>query len=236
MKIFYNMIPKIIHYCWFGGKEKPEEVKRLIDTWKKYCKGYVIKEWNESNFDINQYAYCRDAYQHKKWAFVSDVARLWALYHEGGIYMDTDVEVLRPLDNLLEHKAFLGFEGTQWIATNIMGAEPENELIGKFLNSYQQREFIKADGSLDQTTNVEEWTRMLTHSYGLILNGEKQQIYNFTVYPSEYFTPYDYLNGKITRTPQTYTIHWFSQSWIGNAKWRTKLSQLFHRLIGTKMK
>ena len=150
--------------------------------------------------------------------------------------MDTDVEVLRPLDDLLEHKAFLGFEGTQWIATNIMGAEPENELIRKFLNSYQQREFIKADGSLDQTTNVEEWTRMLTRSYGLILNGEKQQICDFTVYPSEYFTPYDYLNGKITRTPQTYTIHWFSQSWIGNAKWRTKLSQLFHRLVGTKMK
>lgn len=214
------MIPKIIHYCWFGGKEKPEEVKRLIGTWRKYCQGYVIKEWNESNFDINQCAYCRDAYQHKKWAFVSDVARLWALYHEGGIYMDTDVEVLRPLDDLLEHKAFLGFEGTQWIATNIMGAEPGNELIGKFLNSYQQREFIKADGSLDQTTNVEEWTRMLTRSYGLILNGEKQQICNFTVYPSEYFTPYDYLNGKITRTPQTYTIHWFSQSWIGHAKWR----------------
>lgn len=133
------MIPKIIHYCWFGGKEKPDEVKRLIGTWKKHCQGYVIKEWNESNFDINQYVYCWDAYQHKKWAFVSDVARLWALYHEGGIYMDTDVEVLRPLDDLLKHKAFLGFEGTQWIATNIMGTEPGNELIGRFLDSYKRR-------------------------------------------------------------------------------------------------
>lgn len=146
------------------------------------------------------------------------------------------MEVLRPLDDLLKHKAFLGFEGTQWIATNIMGTEPGNELIGRFLDSYKRREFVKADGSLNQTTNVEEWTRMLTCSYGLILNGEKQQIHDFTVYPSEYFTPYDYLNGKITQTPQTYTIHWFSQSWIGNAKWRTKLSQLFHRLMGTKMK
>ena len=118
----------------------------------------------------------------------------------------------------------------------LMGTEPGNELIGRFLDSYKRREFVKVDGSLDQTTNVEEWTHMLTCSYGLILNGEKQQICDFTIYPSEYFTPYDYLNGKITRTPQTYTIHWFSQSWIGNAKWRTKLSQLFHRLIGTKMK
>lgn len=230
------MIPKIIHYCWFGGKEKPESVQRMLRTWRKHCPDYQLKEWNETNFDIHINRYCEEAYARRKWAFVSDVARLWALYHEGGIYMDTDVEVLRPLDELLKHKAFLGFEGTQWIATNIMGAEPNNGLIGEFLASYDARAFVKADGSLNQTTNVEEWTRLLTQSQGLVLNGKKQQVHDFTVYPSEYFTPYDYLTGKVIRTSQTYTIHWFDQSWIGCSKWRIKMSQLFHRLVGIKMK
>ena len=230
------MIPKTIHYCWFGGKEKPAEVKRFIETWKKYCPDFTIKEWNEENFNLDFNRYCRGAYDAKKWAFVSDVARLWALYHEGGIYMDTDVEVVRPLDDLLRHKAFLGFEGTQWIATNMMGTEAHNPVIGRFLKAYDQRTFFKPDGSMDLTTNVEEWTSLLTREYGLVLDGQQQQVSDFMIYPSDYFTPYDYLNGKVSRTPNTYTIHWFNQSWVGQNKWRTRLSQWFHRLTGTKMK
>ena len=230
------MIPKIIHYCWFGGKQKPDEVLHFIATWKKHCPEYTIKEWNESNFNVHINKYCSEAYRAKKWAFVSDVARMYALYHEGGIYMDTDVEVLRPLDDLLNHKAFLGFEGTQWIATNIIGTEPNNSIIEAFKNSYESRSFVNEDGTMDMTTNVEGWTQLLVSDYGLVLDGKKQQIGDFMIYPSEYFTPYDYLNGKIMKTTNTYTIHWFNQSWIGQKKWRTRIAQWLHRMVGIKMK
>lgn len=160
------MIPRTIHYCWFGGKEKPAEVLRMITSWQKHCPGYEIKEWNESNFDIRLNRYCEKAYAAQKWAFVSDVARLWALVHEGGIYMDTDVELVRPLDRLLTNRAFLGFEGTQWIGTNLIGAEPSHSFFIEFLKSYDHRCFITPDGKPDQTTNVEELTHKLEKAYG----------------------------------------------------------------------
>lgn len=229
------MIPKIIHYCWFGGKEKPETVLRMIRTWQKHCPDYQLKEWNETNFNIHINCYCEEAYAQRKWAFVSDVARMYALYNEGGIYMDTDVEVVRPLEPLLGSRAFLGFEGTKWIATSILGTEPQNPIIHLFLDSYNKRAFIREDGSLDQTTNVEEWTRLLVAKFGLKLNGNRQCVAGFDIYPTDYFTPYDYLTGRLHRTDNTYTIHWFGQSWINNKPWRTKLSQWYHRLRGIKM-
>ncbi len=229
------MIPKVIHYCWFGGKGKPEAVRRMIRTWKLYCPDYQLKEWNETNFDIHINRYCREAYEQRKWAFVSDVARMYALYNEGGIYMDTDVEVVRSLDSLLDNPAFLGFEGTKWIATSILGTEPNNPVIRSFMDSYNSRSFVREDGSLDQTTNVEEWTKLLVDKFGLQLNGKKQCAAGFNIFPADYFTPYDYLTGRLHRTDNTYTIHWFGQSWINNKPWRTKLSQWYHRLRGIKM-
>lgn len=228
------MTPKVIHYCWFGGKEKPKEILNYIDSWRKYCPDYIIKEWNESNFDIHCCSYVEQAYQHKKWAFVSDVARLYALYHEGGIYLDTDVEIIKPLDCFLSNKGFLGFEGTQWIATNIIGAESNNRLMKQFLNAYFQRLFVKEDGCLDMTTNVEELTKLLKEE-GLVLNGKEQGVGDFTIYPSDYFSPYDYIQGKIKKTDNTYTIHWFSQSWVKQNVVRKKLSQWYHRIVGVKM-
>ena len=230
------MIPKIIHYCWFGGKEKPEDVLRMIASWKKHCPDYEIKEWNETNFDIHLNRYTEEAYQQKKWAFVSDVARLWALVHEGGIYMDTDVEVIRPLDNLLVNKAFIGFEGTQWIGTNLMGTEPHNAFLQAFLEDYNHRNFTNPDGTLNQTTNVEEITFRFQTQHNLARNGEQQQAGDFTIYPTDYFSPYDYINGKVRTTVNTYSIHWFSQSWIKRSKWKTRLSQWWHRICGTQMK
>ena len=230
------MIPKIIHYCWFGGKEKPEDVTKMIASWKKHCPDYEIKEWNETNFDIHLNRYTEEAYQQKKWAFVSDVARLWALVHEGGIYMDTDVEVIRPLDNLLANKAFIGFEGTQWIGTNLMGTEPHNAFLQAFLEDYNHRNFTNPDGTLNQTTNVEEITSRFLTQHNLVRNGEQQQAGDFTVYPTDYFSPYDYINGKVRTTANTYSIHWFSQSWIKRSKWETRLSQWWHRICGTQMK
>ena len=230
------MIPKIIHYCWFGGKEKPEDVLKMIASWKKHCPDYEIKEWNETNFNIHLNRYTEEAYQQKKWAFVSDVARLWALVHEGGIYMDTDVEVIRPLDNLLANKAFIGFEGTQWIGTNLMGTEPHNAFLQAFLEDYNHRNFTNPDGTLNQTTNVEEITSRFLTQHSLIRNGKQQQVGDFTVYPTDYFSPYDYINGKVRTTANTYSIHWFSQSWIKRSKWKTRLSQWWHRICGTQMK
>ena len=230
------MIPKIIHYCWFGGKEKPEDVLKMIASWMKHCPDYEIKEWNETNFNIHLNRYTEEAYQQKKWAFVSDVARLWALVHEGGIYMDTDVEVIRPLDNLLVNKAFIGFEGTQWIGTNLMGTEPHNAFLQAFLEDYNHRNFTNPDGTLNQTTNVEEITSRFLTQHNLVRNGKQQQAGDFTIYPTDYFSPYDYINGKVRTTANTYSIHWFSQSWIKRSKWKTRLSQWWHRICGIQMK
>ena len=143
------MIPKIIHYCWFGGKAKPRDVERNLSTWHKYCPDYIIKEWNEKNYDIHINRYCEDAYENRQWAFVSDVARLYALVHEGGIYMDTDVEVVKSFDDLLDNRAFLGFEGTKWIATSAMGTEPNNPILKYFFESYNDLEFVYKVGFVD---------------------------------------------------------------------------------------
>lgn len=191
------MIPRTIHYCWFGDKEKPAEVLRMIANWQKHCPGYEIKEWNENNFDIRLNRYCEEAYATKKWAFVSDVARLWALVHEGGVYMDTDVELVRPLDRLLTNKAFLGFEGTQWVGTNLIGAEPSHSFFIELLKSYDHRCFITPDGKPDQTTNVEELTRKLEKVYGFRKDGSFQQLGDITLYPTDYFCPYDYIDGQL---------------------------------------
>ena len=229
------MIPKVIHYCWFGGNPLPESVKKLIGTWKKYCPDYEIKEWNESNFDIHTLPYVKEAYKNRKWAFVSDVARLHALVNEGGIYMDTDVEVVRSLDPLLTNRAFLGFEGTKYIATNMMGCEPQHPFFKTFLNTYSKRTFRKEDGTLDLTTNVVVISKLLQDIYALNMKGEEQMIGDIHIYPGEYFSPYDYISGKLKKSKLTYTIHWFDNSWIKQSTLRTKISQLYHRIIGKKM-
>lgn len=228
------MIPKKIHYCWFGGNPLPDNVKKFIATWKKYCPDYEIIEWNESNFNIHSMPYVEEAYKSRKWAFVSDVARLNALVSEGGIYMDTDVEVVRSLDSLLENKSFLGFEGTQYIATNMMGCEPQHPFFKQFLDSYSSRRFIREDGSLDQTTNVEEITKRL-QNLGFVLNGKEQEIDGIHIYPTDRFSPYDYITGLLRKTPNTYSIHWFDKSWIKQSGFRTKIAQWYHRLVGIKM-
>lgn len=230
------MIPKIIHYCWFGGNPLPQDVQKYIDTWKKFCPDYEIKEWNEQNFDVNFCTYSQEAYRNKKWAFVSDVARVYALCTEGGIYLDTDVEIIASLDELLGYRGFIGFEGSTHVATNIIGCEKGNEVMTHFLEEYKQRSFIKEDGSFDQTTNVEELTKLLVAQHHLLLDGTKQNIGAFEVFPTDVFSPYDYLTGILHRTENTKTIHWFSQSWIKQNPWKRKLIQLYHRFMGIRIK
>lgn len=205
-------IPKIIHYCWFGKKPLPEMAIKCIDSWKKYCPDYEIMEWNENNFNLEMNDYVKEAYVAKKWAFVSDVARLYALVNYGGIYMDTDVEVIKPLDDLLDYTAFLGFESDSCISTAFMASEKNHRMFIEFLQDYEHTHFKREDGSLDLTTNVTRITNTCL-KYGLKQNNQFQNIKGFTVLPKDYLCPKNYETKEINITKNTYTIHHFDGSW-----------------------
>lgn len=207
------MIPKVIHYCWFGGNPLPELAIKCIDSWKKYCPDYEIKEWNENNFDMNMCDYVREAYEEKKWAFITDYVRLYAMVNEGGVYMDTDVEVIGSLDDFLANKAFSGFENEESIPTGIMACEKGFDLFDQLLRDYDNRHFVLADGSLDITTNVVTITN-LCKQYGFVGNNTYQNIEGFAIYPKDFFCPKNQETGKIFLTENTITIHHFSGSWI----------------------
>lgn len=207
------MIPKVIHYCWFGGAALPELAKKCIESWKKYCPDYKIIEWNESNFDINYCDYVKEAYIAKKWAFVSDVVRLYALVNYGGIYMDTDVEVLKTLDEFLKYEALSGFESERQIPTGLMACQAGHPLLMELLHDYDNAHFLKVDGSYDTTTNVKRITKTCL-KYGLRLDNTLQTVKGFTLFPSEYFCPKNYITQDIIVTDNTYTIHHFDGSWL----------------------
>ena len=213
------MIPKTIHYCWFGGKPKPKSVLRCIDSWKKYCPDYEIKEWNEQNFDVNRISYTRDAYQAGKYAFVSDVARFWALYHEGGVYFDTDVEVIKPIDDLIERGAFMGWEkadalGNVHVAPGLGLAAPQDfPLLKEILDCFSDLNYYLEDGHRNPYSMIPLVTDLLIQK-GLVLDGSFQTICNMVIYPADYLCPMDSLTGSITLTSNTYTIHHYSMSWL----------------------
>lgn len=228
------MIPKKIHYCWFGGKELPPLAKKCIASWKKYCPDYEIIEWNEKNFDININKYTQEAYKNKKWAFVSDVARLYALYTCGGIYMDTDVELVRNIDIFLDNESFSGFEAYDRVPTGIMACTKNNELFKKFLDYYNDKSFVKEDGTLDLTTNVTIITKKL-EKYGLIKNNTFQKPCGFALYPVDYFCPFNFEKNKLEKTKNTYAIHWFNGSWVPTKdKIKVKLYRFLAKIFGEK--
>ncbi len=206
-------IPKIIHFCWFGRGTKNELAEKCIASWKKMCPDYEIKEWNEDNFDLDCNKYVRQAYDCKKYAFVTDFVRLYALYTEGGIYMDTDVEVLKPLDEFLKHRAFSSFENNNKIPTGLMAAEKGSEWIFELMQEYTDLEFIDESGNMDLTTNVERITRLTIEKFGLVPNSSYQDLGAVTLYPHDYFCPKDWETGEIHLTENSYTIHHFSGSW-----------------------
>ena len=223
------MIPKKIHYCWFGGNPLPENAKKYIETWKKFCPDYEIIEWNDTNFDVNQNQYCKEAYEAKKWAFVSDYARLKVLYDNGGIYMDTDVEVVKPLDELLKYNWFSGFESDEKIPTGTMGASWNSTIIKLLLSDYDNRHFIKKDGSFDLTTNVELITKTLKQNYDIQLNNTYQVFGdNNVLFPFDFLCCKDLLDGKVYKTDNTYTIHHFAGSWL---TWWGKTKQIIKVII-----
>lgn len=207
-------IPKTIHYCWFGGKEKPEIVKKCINSWQKHLNEYEIIEWNEENFNLKMNPYVQEAYESKMFAFVSDYVRVHALYHYGGIYLDTDVEVFKTFDDFLHHESFWGFEQGNYIATSTIGAAKENPLIKKFLDFYKGKHFTRDDGTSNELTNVFIITKIL-ENLGLERNGEYQVIDQIgAFYPQNYFSPYDYINCRTLSNEDTYAIHYFYKSWL----------------------
>lgn len=226
-------IPKIIHYCWFGKGEKPNLVNKCIESWKKNLTDYKIIEWNEENFDININRYVKEAYDSKKFAFVSDYVRVYALYNYGGIYLDTDVEVFKSFDDLLDDDSFWGYEQEDYIATSTIGAKKGNELIKRFLDSYKDKQFIKEDGSFDDLTNVAIITKIL-EEYGLERSGQYQKIEGIaSFYPQTYFSPYDYINCRKIITNNSYCMHHFYKSWLPiNSKIKGKIKLLLAKIIG----
>ena len=226
------MIPKKIHYCWFGKGKMPELALKCIESWRVNLPDYELKEWNENSFDINSNFYVKEAYESRKFAFVTDYVRLYALYTEGGIYMDTDVEVLKNLDPFLDLPAFSGFEDNVHIPTGIMAAEKGSVWAGWQLKYYDDRHFLLPDGTLDLTTNVEIIGRLMGEKGFILRNG----LYNFqniiTIFPRDYFCPKSHTTGKIELTQNTYTIHHFAGSWKSTSD---RLKRRIVHLIGVKM-
>lgn len=225
------LIPKKIHYCWFSGNPIPEPLNMCIESWNKFCPDYEIIRWDESNYDIHKNLYMEQAYTHKKWGFISDFARLDILHQHGGIYLDTDVELLRSLDALLYQPAFLGVE--TWGTVNsggCCGAQPRNPVISQLLENRKAAALVRRDGSLDLTSNGVYETKPLL-KLGMRVNGTTQVIADgmMTVYSSDFFHPFDYMSGETKITENTFSIHHFSGTWLGPeaVKEREKTRQRF---------
>ena len=226
------MIPKKIHYCWYGGKPLPELALKCIESWKKYCPDYEIIRWDESNTDLNANSYIHEAFECRKWAFITDFVRLKALYEQGGIYMDTDVQVISSLDGFLENKGFSGFENEHQVPTGIMASEAGNKFIGHLLEFYKDAHFIKADGKPDTTTNVDIITRMAV-AKGLKLDNTLQTVDDFTFYPKDFFCPKDSRTLKTHLTSNTATIHHFAGSWEN--PWILSVKRITKKVLGERL-
>lgn len=226
------MIPKKIHYCWFGGQPLPELAIKCIKSWEKFCPDYEIIEWNESNYDISKNKYMHQAYQMKKWGFVPDYARLDIIYNHGGIYLDTDVEIIKSLNELLNQKGFCGIEnGSKYIALGLgFGAEVNDPTIKLLLDSYADLSFIK-NGNPDLTPApvINKTTLKDLYRY------KRKKITKcgtLTVYPSEYFCPQNFITGELAITDSTYSIHHYSASWYGKTEKRAyELKKYFSKYM-----
>lgn len=209
-----ELIPKKINYCWFSGKEMPDYLKRCVETWHRHCPDYEIVRWDEHNYDVNSNRYMRQAYESEKWGFVPDIARLDILYQYGGIYLDTDVELLKSLDELLCLPGFAGVE--KWGNINLGGCSgcvAGHPVIKKILDFRINEPFVYPDGTLNTTTCGYYETKPLME-LGFKPNNTVQQIQDFTVFSSDYFQPYDYMSGKVSLTQNTFSIHHFNGGWL----------------------
>lgn len=235
------MIPKTIHYCWFGRNPLPEFAIKCINSWRKFFPDYEIKEWNEDNFNVNIIPYTAEAYSVKKYAFVSDYARFWILYKYGGLYFDTDVEVVKQMDDIVERGPFMGIEvaakGTNLPAINPglgLSASPGLDLYKEIIDYYLPIHFIKEDGTFNQVTVVSHITKVLS-GHGLKPSNDLQYVAGVWIYPRDFFNPLNDLTGKIERTTNTRSVHWYTRSWSDSPNWKIKLSRWSHRVFGMKI-
>ena len=231
------MIPKVIHYCWFGRNPLPKSAVKCINSWRKFFPDYEIKEWNEDNFDVNIIPYTAEAYAARKYAFVSDYARFWILYNYGGLYFDTDVEVIKPMDDIIARGPFMGVEietsrnGLPEINPGLgIGACSGLEFYGKMINYYANLHFVENDGSYNQVTVVHYTTEKLLE-HGLKQTNEPQEVAGIWIYPRDYFNPFNDITGVLKTTTNTRSIHWFHKSWLSRPKWLHKIIQIYHRLF-----
>lgn len=223
---------KVINYCWFGRGEKPELVKKCIESWKKFCPAYEIKEWNEDNFDISSCRFVAEAYSDRNFAFVSDYVRAYVLYNNGGIYLDTDVEMLKSFDEFLGDTVFLGFEEGNFVGTCVMGIEKGHELMKMYLDHYENAVYFNGDGTKYKDTNVVLLTKLLEEK-GLVRDGSRQTVGDITVYPRTYFSPYDYINGINYITDDSAAIHHFAQLWLPKSvRMKTEIKKKIVKIIG----
>lgn len=207
-------IPKVIHYCWFGESPLPDKYKKYMESWRKFCPDYEIIEWNENNYDIKKYKYMEQAYKQKKWGFVPDIARLDIIYKYGGIYLDTDVELVQNLDELLWQKGFAGFESKDYVNLGLgFGAIKRLPIIKEMLKQYEQIEFINEDGSLNLIASP-IWQTDLLKKKGLITNGEYQIVDDLTIFPEKVLSAKNVYSRRIRLLPYTKSIHHYEGSWL----------------------
>lgn len=226
------MIPKKIHYCWFGGNPLNEMALKCIESWKKYFPDYEIIRWDESNFDVNACDYTREAYQAQKWAFISDYARFVILYEYGGLYFDTDVEVIKPMDDLIEKGAFMGCEKEVAMTDGVssdgsgfdlgvnpglgFGGSPGLGVYKEIIEDYQNSHFYRADGTSNTVDTVVVRTTRALVRHGLMAKNNIQEVAGVYVYPKDYFAPKDVLTHELIITENTRSIHHYDASW---AEW-----------------
>ena len=231
------MIPKIIHYCWFGRGEKPELAKKCIASWKKFCPDFEIREWNEDNCDYLAMPFMAEAYAAKKYAFVSDVMRLTVLEQYGGVYFDTDVEVVRDISPLLNDEGFIGFENNRFVNSGqVMAAVPHQPIVQAMIDEYKKLHYMQPDSSV-MPVGCPRLNSDVLERFGLIRNGQEQIVAGIHVYPDDYFSPMDSTTGKLTKTENTYSIHWYSMSWLPKrTQMKAKLGRVWRRMRGASGK
>lgn len=229
---------KIIHYCWFGRNPKSATMEKCIASWKRYFPSWQLIEWNEENFDVRINTYVSQAYDAKKWAFVSDYVRFWALEKYGGIYFDTDVEVIRSFTPLLSDQAFVGFETDKFLNPGLVlyASKPNHAIISETRQWYDSARFLDDDGERIKKNVCNIFTDIISN-YGYVPNGKTQTCGGIKLYPKDFFCPFDDTTGILTKTENTYSIHWYDKSWMPKRKiLRNKITRIIHRFFGTDIK
>lgn len=216
------MIPKVIHYCWFGGNEKSETIEKCMASWKKYCPNYEIVEWNESNYDVAKHPFMKKAYEAKKWAFVSDYARVDILYRHGGIYLDTDVELVSGLDSFLNYDFYAGFESESFVAFGLgFGSVEGHPLLKDILDCYDELEFPNSEFGLSKVSCPRIQTDVL-RKRGMVCNNQNQVVGDCHIFGTEYFCPMSFRTGEMAITENTVSIHHYDMSWNSEEFKKTK--------------